>query len=550
MEKTFIARLMPVALSLSALFLAGCHEDAATHSTAPPSAVPLAAMVIPVCVNGECLVLDQKGSVLVNGDNTYAVALSVPLNSTFIYAEDGQWNVANADGTQVIKPAFTEGLRLLTPGFFGFERDGKWGVMDQQGNEVQPPAYDDIYPGGGTAQGQYIVYGLDDKYGLLSAEGHVITAPLFDSLLTHQDSALAGGWVSAERDGQNWAINLQTRELKSVGFDKFVEYANEHFVVSQGRKKGLADASNTLLTELKYDWMGVPGDGLVAFKENFDSLCGYLDFKGQVAIAPSYDACEVFGHKGALVKAVGDDGKKGKYGFLARSGEWLIQPSFDSAEPAVHSPLGMLTSVPGFTQTGNLQNMFTVYFGLFDTDKGVELFKPEYAQIGVLTPDRFVFAKPDSPKKTITFLGSANQLATLGLMDAKGKVLIEPGQYVALTLDKSGRFIRAWTDTSRLATTALYDLNGKLLVPAHWQEVVIDEQRGALFAYELEGTPSDETRSLRALYSLDGTPGFETRTVGCDVQQVIDGSGKVLWPTDPEHLCGESDDAAETQQQG
>jgi len=96
----------------------------------------------------------------------------------------------------------------------------------------------------------------------------------------------------------------------------------------------------------------------------------------------------------------------------------------------------------------------------------------------------------------------------------------------------------------------LYDLNGKLLVPAHWQEVVIDEQRGALFAYELEGTPSDETRSLRALYSLDGTPGFETRTVGCDVQQVIDGSGKVLWPTDPEHLCGESDDAAETQQQG
>ena len=109
MERMFSARLAPLAFSLSALFLAGCNED-----TAQPAA--LASMVIPVCVNDECLVLDQNGAMLVNGDNTYAVTLSIPLNNTFIFAEDGQWNLANANGSQIIKPNFPAGRRLLTPG--------------------------------------------------------------------------------------------------------------------------------------------------------------------------------------------------------------------------------------------------------------------------------------------------------------------------------------------------------------------------------------------------------------------------------------------------
>ena len=550
MERIFSARLAPLAFSLSALFLAGCNEDTAPKTdTAQPAA--LASMVIPVCVNDECLVLDQNGAMLVNGDNTYAVTLSIPLNNTFIFAEDGQWNLANANGSQIIKPNFTDGLRLLTPGYFGFERDGKFGVMDQQGNEVQAPAYDEIYSGGDLppGMGQYIVYGIDEKFGLLGADGHVVTEPLFDSLTTYKDIALAGGWILAERDAQNWVINLQTGETKQVGFDKFDEYANDHFVVSLGSKKGLADASNKLLTDLKYYWMGIPGNGLVAFKENHDSLCGYLDFQGKVAIAPAYAECEVFGQKGAMVKPKTDDGGKGKFSFIARTGQALTEPTFDWVGPAVHAPMGMFKNAPGYTQTGTLQNMFVAYYGIFDTDKGIELLKPEYVQVGVLTPDLFVFAKPDSPTKTVTFLGAANQQPTLGVMNASGKVLIEPGQYLNITLDKSGRFIRAMTESTRQTNTALYDLKGKLLVPAQWQEVVVDEARGALFAYALEGTPNDETRSLRALYSLNGTPSFQTRTVGCDVQQVIDGSGKVVWPTDPENFCGEpeDDEAADAQ---
>lgn len=539
MERIFSARVAPFAFSLSALFLTGCD-------TGPK---PLTSMVIPVCVNGECLVLDQMGTVLIDGHNTYAVALSVALNNTFIYAKDGQWSLANANGSQIIKTDFTDGLRLLTPGFFGFERDGKFGVMDQQGNEVQAPAYDDLYVGG---QDEFIVYVVNGKRGILSADGQLLSEPVFDSSTARDDFAKLGSLVNAERNEQKWVVNLKTREVKPVEFDKVVEYANNHLIVAAGNKIGLADATGKPLSDLDYSWMGTPGDGLVAFKQTREGLCGYLDFKGTVVIAPTFDTCEVFGQKGAMVKLKDGADQKSKYGFIDRHGEWLIQPVYDSAGPAVHSFLGSLKNVPGYTQVGVLQSAWVATYGIFDTNKGVESIKPTYTQIGVLTPDLFVFANADSPKKTVSMFGMDSQTTSVGVMNAQGKVLIEPGQFVGITLDKSGRYLHALQDTSRLATTALYDLNGKLLVPAQWQEVVVDEARGALFAYALEGPSSDQTRNLRALYSLDGTPSFETRTVDCDVQQVIDGSGKVLWPTDPEEFCTEpeGEEPADTEQPG
>lgn len=97
-------------------------------------------------------------------------------------------------------------------------------------------------------------------------------------------------------------------------------------------------------------------------------------------------------------------------------------------------------------------------------------------------------------------LGAESQTTSVGVMNAQGKVLIEPGQFVGITLDKSGRYLHARQDTSRLATTAFYYLNGKLLVPAKWQEVVVD----------------------------------------------IDGSANVLWPTDSEEFCAEPEDEEPT----
>ncbi|AZC19713.1 WG repeat-containing protein [Pseudomonas sp. CMR5c] len=539
MDRSASARLGSLILSLSALALTGCKEESSPKTVAAALAPAPAAMVIPVCANGECAVLDQNGAVLVGADNDYDAVVTLPLDKSFLFAKDGTWNLASADGKQILLANFTDDLRPLTPGYFGFGQDDRLGIIDQSGKQVQPPRFDDLYVGG---QDDFIVYELNEKRGLLDAKGQELTQALYDSSVVRDDFAKRGWWMTAERGEEKWAFNLKTHEQKQVEFDSIDSAANEHLVVSNEQGKSLADAQARLVDPARYYWLGVPGDNRVAFREKYDTPCGYLDLQGKVVIQAQFSTCEVFGKQGALVTAQAAEGEHGKIGMIDPQGQWKVQPVYDSAEPAGFSPLGLFPQVPGLNQVGVLQSAFTATFGIFDVDKGVELFKPTYSNIGAITPELFVFSTPDSPTKPVTLFGEATKIATVGLMDASGKVLMEPGQYVDIRLDSTGHYLLASEDTSPLATVALLDLKGKRLISSKWQELVVDEARGAIFGYAVEGVGDDQTRSIKALYRLDGTPSFQVTQVDCGAEQVLDGQGKVLWPTNPQDHCPQPDD--------
>ncbi|MGZ0785124.1 WG repeat-containing protein [Pseudomonas saponiphila] len=539
MDRSACARLGSLILSLSALTLVGCKEETSPKTAAIAPAPAPAAMIMPICANGECAVLDQDGKVLVSADNDYDAVVALPLDKTFLFAKDGTWNLASADGKQILKAAFTDDLRLLTPGYFGFGQDGKLGIIDQSGKQIQPPRFDDLYVGGND---DFIVYEIGGKRGILSAKGEVITEAVYDSSVVRDDFAKRGGWMGAERGDQKWALNLKTGEQKKVEFDSIDYFANQHLVVNTEQGKALADANAQLISAATYNWMGEPGDGLVAFREKYDSPCGYMDFQGKTVIQAQFSACQVFGKQGALVTAKNADGSSGKAGFIDRQGQWKVQPTYDSADPAGFSPLGMFKQVSGLNQVAVLQNVFSATFGIFDVDKGVELFKPTYTQIGALNADLFVFSTANSPTKQATLFGQATQMHTVGLMDASGKVLLEPGQYVDIRLDASGHYLLATDDTSPLATSALYDLKGKRLIASKWQELVVDPTRGAIFGYAVEGVGDDQSRSLKAVYRLDGTPSFQVSQVECGAEQVRDGQDKVLWPANPQDHCPQPDE--------
>ncbi|MGE8413696.1 MAG: WG repeat-containing protein [Pseudomonas sp.] len=544
MDRSASARLGSLILSLSALTLVGCKEESSPKTVATAPAPAPAAMVIPVCANGECAVLDQNGSVLVSADNDYDAVVTLPLDKSFLFAKDGTWNLASGDGKQILLADFTDDLRLLTPGYFGFGKDGKVGVIDQTGKQVQPARFDDLYVGG---QDDFIVYELNEKRGLLDTQGQELTQALYDSSVVRDNFAKRGGWMTAERGNEKWAYNLKTHEQKQVEFDSIDSAANGYLVVNDERGKALADTQAQLIGSNHYYWLGVPGENRVAFKEKYDSPCGYLDMQGKTVIQAQFANCEVFGKQGALVAARNAEGESGKVGMIDQQGQWKVQPAYDSAEPAGFSPNGLFSQVPGLNQVAVLQNAFSATFGIFDVDKGVELFKPTYTNIGAITPDLFAFSTPESPTKPVTLFGEATKIATVGLMDASGKVLMEPGQYVDIRLDDTGHYLLASEDTSPLATVALLDLKGKRLISSKWQELVVDEARGAIFGFAVEGLGDDQSRSIKALYRLDGTPSFQVTQVDCGAEQVLDGQGKVLWPTNPQDHCPAPDDEDQAQ---
>ncbi len=521
------------------MLLAGCDQQ-------PPAAAtpPVAAMTIPLCVNDECAVLDQNGAFRVAPGSEYTQIYTQPFTDAFIFGRGDYWHLASGDGKRVIRADITDSLYALTPGLFGFVRDGKVGVMDEQGKEVQPAIFDTVFVGGDN---QFIVYEIDELRGILTPKGEKVSEAVFDSTYVREDFAKRGNWVLAERQEQHWGYNLQTQVLRQLDFDTILSAADEHLVVSREGTagKGLADAAGNLVIPFGRYWLGMPGGGLVAFRDGYDKPCGYLDYQGKVVIEAQYQSCETFGKTGGMVQLQGDDGGRGKAGMIGQDGKWLIEPEFDSVGDAGMGLLGMSGHSAGFNHIGKLQNAFQATYGTVDLDQGKVLFQPTYQQIGLVAPKRFAFTELKSPRKTVKLFGMPSEAPTFGLMDDQGKVLVKPEQYVSYKLLADGHHLLAAEGSSTDALRALYDLDGKLLVPAKWQDVTVDEARGAIFGYRVEGNGDDAVRTLRALYRLDGSVVFDTNRLPCGAEQVVDGKGQVLWPKDAQAYCPAPEPVAE-----
>ncbi len=527
-----------LAASLAALLLSACgtgDKPAAQESAPAPKIAAPSPFNVGICLDDHCGVVDQAGTLRVPFDDGYGYVSPFVMQDTALVGKDGQWQLLDLKTKKAIKTLDGD-IYNAAPGYFGFERDGKIGVMDFTGNEVQPPRFDQLYTGG---ENQYIGFDIGDKRGMLDVQAKPLAEPIYDSAAINDDFDLRGGLVTAERGERYWVIDLKNRAQKEVPYERLGQMYDGHMVASLilANKNGLADASGALTVPMDYAWLGEPGEGLVAFREKSDGDCGYLDYQGKVVIEPRFASCQPFGKKGALVKEKGADGQSGKVGFVDRAGTWLVQPTYMDVGDAGHTMLGMIGYVPGYNAVYKQTGAFTFDVGLFDTREGKELLAPTYQQVGVLTPDRLLFSPKDAPMLDFTFLGQANKVPAVGLMDASGKVLLKPERYINLELDKSGRYVLA-KDGAERPRVALYDLDGHELIAPQWHELKIDAKNAVIFAYEVEGSGDDEVRHLRGAYDLAGKPLFAVMTAACGAEQLVNGAGKPIWPQDVTPYCG------------
>lgn len=535
-------RYSVLALSLAALLLNACSagdQPAAKEAAAPavPKTPSPSPFNVAMCVDGQCGVVDQNAAQVVPFENDYDNLAPYVMRDTLLVNKDQQWLLLDAK-TKAVRKTIDGDIYDAAPGYFGFARGGKIGLMDFQGNEVQAPRFDATFSGG---ENQYIGFEIGEKRGMLDTQGKPLAEALYDSTTIRDDFDKHAGLVSADRGGTYWVIDLKNGAQKEVPYEKLGDLHDGHMVASviMANKSGLVDASGALVVPLQYEWMGEPGEGLVAFRAKSDGACGYLDYQGKVVIEPRFASCESFGKKGALVKERGADGAGGKVGFIDRSGQWLVQPTYIDMAGAGHSRLGMTGHVAGYNVIYKQASAFAYDAGIFDTNQGKELVAPTYEQIGVLTPGRLLFAAKDGPHTTFSFMGQDNPVPAVGLMDASGKVLLKPEQFVDIELHKSGRYLLA-RDGKATAHEALYDLDGHELIAPLWHALQVDEKNAVIFGYEIEGQGDDEVRHLKAAYDLAGKPLFVVKRTECGAEQLVDGAGKVVWPQDVQPYCAKA----------
>lgn len=503
------------------------------------SALDAEALAIPVCINQRCAVVDQNGSLLIPFDNNFDNIIAADGKNTIFAGHNEMWHLLSADGKKVLKADISDHLAPLTPNHFRFRSKGKIGIIRGDGKQIAPPKFDSVYVSGKHPY-TYILYELEGKLGLMNAQGTRITQARFDTITSYSSIADRASLVTAaNNDGRLWLIDLKSNRLSQAKFISLDKIEDGHLVVkSQNRSHtGLVNDKGQLVIDLKYYSLGIPSGGLVSFQEHYRGPCGYLDYKGKIAIPAQFSQCLPFGAKEALASERLANGSAGKFGPINRQGAWSKTPAYDKADLAGHTALGFTTQVKGLLSITQVDG-YTAKTGIYDTDEGKEIIPMQYQWVSAINPDWFAFSHSDSPQVNVRLMGSQTMMPAVGIMNRNRQQLVAPSRFIHISMDASGRFFRALDGIDKQSKTGLYDLNGQLIVPPNWESLDIDERGGVIKAYEYMNWESTGP-TLHALYNLQGQALLTVKTLACGAQQALNSAGEVIWPKNPEQYCPE-----------
>lgn len=265
---------------------------------------------------------EDKQEMVLNQDRTGTRSAIYPAQVS--YLGEQKWGYIDDSGKFALQPKFTQAMRFQPNSLAVAGEGDKVGLIDRTGKFFVKPVYtaiDDFYDGLAVAQ--------DDKgFVVLDSKGEVISQT-FPYISSYRSNRAA--YYIQSQDGTLLYGYLD--ETGKTIIEPVYEYAGEFegdraVVKLPGKGYALIDKNGKTLKNFEYSYVMNISDGMMAFIPEQNGKYGYLNVKGDVAIAPMFLIAQNFKEGTAVVNA-SDDYTVNQYGLIDKKGKYLIKPQYN-----------------------------------------------------------------------------------------------------------------------------------------------------------------------------------------------------------------------------
>lgn len=334
-----------------------------------------------------------------------------PLVHNFrLVKKTSKYGLINKEGKATIQCKYDDCMSYLDNGVFAFQINGKWGFVSCNDEIMVQFKYDSFR----QIEDSVFVGKINGYQGLFDYKDNAIIKPEYDKILYRPFRS--SGNVSYAQKGDNFAIiNSKNKVVSKCEYSDWAIPYGEYITIKSFMHDRFCLVNwetGEVAIPYGYEELGDYVEGLIFACKN--EKYGYVNPKNEVVIPFNFVDAEDFSEglamvattKGYYLSIWGDYLPLKRYGFIDKTGEWVIKPTF---------PNQMFNPGTGFKEglavmgVENDDNIYPDYYGYIDKT-GKWVIKPIYKEAGD-------FADGVAIVQTSRGYGAINKL---------GEIIVEP----------------------------------------------------------------------------------------------------------------------------
>ncbi len=363
-----------------------------------------------------------------------------------------------------------------SPRLWPIEVDGRHGAIDRSGKQVIEPQYDaPIEFSGGMAR-----VSQNGKTGFVDATGRLAISPKKTiskgsgdfaaeiSIAALISPAYSEGLAMFRLDDREGYVDMNGDVAIAARFDQALPFHDGLAIVRVGAKSGWIDRSGEIVIPAVFDKVQAFSDGLACVLVYDKGGYGYIDRKGQWAIAAQFSYAYPFVEGRARAQVEGGYGYIDSTGrtVVAPSGDYRISTDFSGGRAAFHQG----TAGWGYLDPSGAIVIAPVFFGGHAFREGLAraTLSGGMSAEGKRTAKRYGYIGPDGKFVIAPQFDDAGDFSEgragvsvggrYGFIDAQGKLRVE-ARYAGVE-SFSGGLARVWMTNAGRGQHAYVDPDG------------------------------------------------------------------------------------------